>query len=164
MILFFIKKNYFRGWRRQLRGILPSLSKRPGAAPALPQVLLNLRKGWGSCSQQISWFLSLIIIGNDEFCLNKMKYSLNVQEWKSTLLGVIIRDHFVWSGNPHSKQWNPLSKEWFKSLVWSGFHYFESGFPLQNEVILNMTPKRVDFHFSALRKYKPINQLYQTLL
>ena len=29
--------------------------------------------------------------------------SYNAVEWKSTLLGVMIRDHFVWSGNPLSK-------------------------------------------------------------
>ena len=61
-----------------------------------------------------------------------------------------------WSGNSlflesknriTSFQWSWIHS---KVVVWitleSGFHYFESGFPLQHEVVPNMTPERVDIH------------------
>ena len=78
-----------------------------------------------------------------------------MQEWKSTLLGVILGITSFWSGNPHSNYWNPLSKEWFKSLLWSGFHYNLGVDSTPNEVIPNMMPKRVDFHSTALRESIP---------
>ena len=45
-------------------------------------------------------------------------------EWKSTLLGLILGITLFWSGNPLSKQWNPLQSSGLN-------HSFESGFPLQ---------------------------------
>ena len=78
--------------------------------------------------------------------IRRVNYSPNVKEWKSTLLGVIL-GIISFGVEIHAQ-------EWFKPLLWSGFYYFESGFPLQTEVIPNMTPKRVDFHSTALREYR----------
>ena len=55
-----------------------------------------------------------------------LTYSLNVQEWKSTLLGVILG--ITSFGVEIHAQNSGIHKEWFKPLLWSGFYYFRVDF------------------------------------
>ena len=53
-------------------------------------------------------------------------YSLNVQEWKNTLLGVIL-GITSFGVEIHSQTSDSNQR------LWSGFYDFESGFPLQTK-------------------------------
>ena len=86
-------------------------------------------------------------------------YSLNVQEWKSTLLGVIIRDHFVleWkstvkiSGIQSQKS---DSNHYFgvdSTMIWKWIQC-QMKCSLTN-MIPNMTSNRVDFHSTESKSH-----------
>ena len=84
---------------------------------------------------------------------NSQHWIITLLMWKSTLLGVIwgiisfgVEIHAQNSGI-HSQKSDSNHYFGVDSTI------FESGFPLQNEVIPNMNPKRVDFHSATLREY-----------
>ena len=78
-----------------------------------------------------------------------------VKQWSenSLFLGVMLGITSFGVESTPKLQWNPLQSSDLNHSFESRFHYFEHferGFPLQNEVIPNMTPKRVDFQYAHL--------------
>ena len=78
-----------------------------------------------------------------------------VLEWKSTLKIVESTLKIVES---------TLKRVIQTTILWSGFHYNLEWFQLQMKWSLIMTPKRVDFHSTALREYITLWRVHQIII
>ena len=120
--------------------------------PFVNQLISVLFKkgGWKyfgiTCGQQV-------LHGERHLFQNQTVYSWNVQEWKSTLLGSHIRDHFI--------------LKWKFTLQISGIHSLKSVIqtctslewiqPLK-KMVPNMTPKRVDAtHLLSMKRVSSLD-------
>ena len=86
-----------------------------------------------------------------------IQYSVIVQEWKSNLLRVTLGITSFWSGSNsriHSQKESTLKSD--------SNHYFgvDSTRIWEWIQLPNMTPKRVDFHSTALREYTSTTVLF----
>ena len=109
--------------------------------------------------------------------LTKLHWIIVIYSSLKTLSGKLYPALFLmqWSGNPLclksyigslNLELYPLPNYsgihskvvvWITPWEWIQLQYFEREFPLQNKVILKMTPKRVDFHSCTFREQAVYN-------